>query len=61
MQHEWESGGMDKGFCGKARKNHCKDPYISRRIILKWMLEKTDGVLWTGFIRLGMRTSGRLL
>jgi hypothetical protein len=28
--------------------------------ILKWILEKQDGVIWTGFIWLGAATSSRL-
>jgi hypothetical protein len=30
-------------------------------IILKWMLEKYDGVEWSGFIWLRIETSGRPL
>jgi hypothetical protein len=31
------------------------------RIILKWMVEKQDGVVWTGLIWLRMDTIGGLL
>jgi hypothetical protein len=31
---------------------------VDGRIRLKWILEKEDGKLWTGFIWLRIRTSG---
>jgi hypothetical protein len=34
---------------------------IDGRILLKWILEKYDGNLWTGLIWLRIRTNGRLL
>jgi hypothetical protein len=33
----------------------------SKGIMLKWILEKQDGVVWTGLILLRIATSGRLL
>jgi hypothetical protein len=53
MRWTWHAARMGawrsiKDFCEKPRRNHWKDLYV--RIILKWILEKADGVLWTGFI-----------
>jgi hypothetical protein len=41
-------------------KPKLKRPLGSWRIILKWMSQKYDGVLWTGFILLMIGTSGGL-
>jgi hypothetical protein len=38
-----------------------RKPRSRRRIIMPWMLEKQNGVVWTGFILLRIGTSGRLL
>jgi hypothetical protein len=37
-----------------------EDLYADRRIIIKWILEKYDGVLWTGLIWLRIGISGKL-
>jgi hypothetical protein len=34
---------------------------LSRRIIINWILEKQDGVVWTGLNWLRLGTSGGLL
>jgi len=34
---------------------------VNTRIILKYILKKRHGTVWTGFISLGRGTSGRLL
>jgi hypothetical protein len=50
------------GFCRKAsRKQTIRKTDVGRRIILKWILEKQDGVIWIGFIWLRVVTSGGLL
>jgi hypothetical protein len=41
--------------------NHCEDLDVGGRIILKWILESQDGVVWTGFIWLKIGTSEGLL
>jgi hypothetical protein len=31
-------------------KRHCEDLEVGRRIILRWILEKLERVVWAGFI-----------
>jgi hypothetical protein len=47
-----------KDIGGKARK---KDKDVREWIILKWILERHDGVAWTGLICLRIGKSGGLL
>jgi hypothetical protein len=50
-------------FVGKARwKETTRKTYldVGGRIILKWFLEKLDGVVWTVFTWLRMENSGGL-
>jgi hypothetical protein len=51
---------MHIGFLWKIQKegDHWEDVDIGGRIILKWILEKSDGVVWTGLIWLRIRTGG---
>jgi hypothetical protein len=42
-------------------KNHWEDLDVGGRIILRWILERKDGVVWTGLIWLRIGTSGGLL
>jgi hypothetical protein len=42
-------------------RDHLEDLYVGGRIILKWNLEKYNGVIWTSFIWLRMGTSGAVL
>jgi len=42
-------------------KDYFKDPGVDGRIVLKCILEKLDGKVWTGFIALRIGTRGRLL
>jgi hypothetical protein len=41
--------------------HHSEDLDIGGKIILEWILGKEGGKVWTGFIWLRIRTSGRLL
>jgi hypothetical protein len=45
---------------GKAR-DHQEDQDVGEWIILKWILKRQDGVIWTGLIWLMIGTSGGLL
>jgi hypothetical protein len=49
----WEDA---EGFGGKVRMKE-----TTRKIVLKWNLERYDGLVWTGFICLRITTSGGLL
>jgi hypothetical protein len=51
-----------KILAGKPRPlDHSEDLGVDRRKILKWSLDKYNGKVWTGFIWLGVGTSGGLL
>jgi hypothetical protein len=54
--------GMHMGFWSESQKegDHRKDLDVGGRIILKWIVEKSGWVLWTGVIRLKVGTSGGL-
>jgi hypothetical protein len=60
MQHEWGRRGKNIGFWWERKKEryNYEDLDVGGRIILRWIVEKYDGVVWTGFIWLGIRTSG---
>jgi hypothetical protein len=40
------------------KRNAKEDADVGGRIILEWMLERLDGVVWTGLIWLRIGTSG---
>jgi hypothetical protein len=42
-------------------KSHCEDQDVGGRTILKWILERQDGVVWIGLIWLRIGTSRGLL
>jgi hypothetical protein len=49
----WKRRNACRALLGKTRVgDHSEDVDISGRIILKWMLEKWVGVVWTGLISL---------
>jgi hypothetical protein len=45
----------------QKERDHLEDLHIGGRIILNLILERQDGVIWTGVIWLMIRTSGGLL
>jgi hypothetical protein len=55
--------GMHKGFLWEKQKERNLWEYldVGARIILKWILERWDEVVWTGVIWLRIGTSGGLL
>jgi hypothetical protein len=55
--------GMHIGFRWESQKgsDHKEDLDVGGRIILKWILERQNGVVWTGSIWLRIGTSGGLL
>jgi hypothetical protein len=63
MQHEWERIGIYIGFWWESQKerDHYEDLDIGGRIILEWILERYDEVVWIGLIWLRIGTSGGLL
>jgi hypothetical protein len=60
MWHEWGRRGMHIGYWWENQKEraHWEDQDIDGWIILKWILERWDGVVSTGLIwlRTGTRT-----
>jgi hypothetical protein len=48
-------------FQNLKKRYHSEDVGVDGRIILKWILNKLHGEMWTGFIWLWIGTSGRLL
>jgi hypothetical protein len=45
----------------QKERDHHEDLDLGGRIILEWVLERRDGVVWTGLIWLRIVTSGGLL
>jgi hypothetical protein len=50
---------MHIGYCWESQmeRDHREDKGVGGRTILKWILEKYDGMLWTGLIWLRIGTS----
>jgi hypothetical protein len=48
----WGRRGMHIGHWWESQKegNHWEDEDVGGRTILKWILERDDGMLWIGFI-----------
>jgi hypothetical protein len=56
-------GGVHIGYWweGQKERDHWEDEDIGGWTILKWILERQDGMVWIGFIWLRIGTNGRLL
>jgi hypothetical protein len=52
---------MHIAYWSESQEKSLKDQDVGGWIILKWMLERYDGVVWTGLIWLGIGTNGGLL
>jgi hypothetical protein len=39
-------------------RDHWRHPGVDGRIILRWIFRKWDGGVWTGLVRLRIRTGG---
>jgi hypothetical protein len=54
---------MHTGFCCESQKelDQWEDLDVDGRIVLKWIMEKYDGVVWTRFIWLRIGVNGELL
>jgi hypothetical protein len=55
--------GMHRGYWWERQKerDHQEDKEVGGWIILKWILESYNGVVWTGFLWFRIRTSRVLL
>jgi hypothetical protein len=51
------------GHCWQRQKerDHNEEQGVHEWIILTWIMERNDGVVWTGLAWLRIRTSGELL
>jgi hypothetical protein len=60
MKHVWGRGEVyTVCWWGKFReRDHLEDPEIDGRIILRWILRKWEGVVWTGWSWLRIGTDG---
>jgi hypothetical protein len=45
----------------QKERDHWEDLHVGGRIMLKWILEKQDGMVWTGLIWNSIGPSGGLL
>jgi hypothetical protein len=63
MWHERGRRGTQIGYWWEIQKErkHYEDQDVGEWIIIKWIFERYDGVVWTGLIWLRIGTSGRLL
>jgi hypothetical protein len=48
-------------WANQKERDHWKDLDVGGRVILKWIIDKYDGLVWTGSIWLRIGTNGELL
>jgi hypothetical protein len=55
--------GMHIGYWleNQKERDHWEDQYVGVWTILKWILERQDGMVWIGFTLLRIGTSGWIL
>jgi hypothetical protein len=63
MQHECKRGGMHIGYWWESQKerDHLEDQDVDGWTILKWILERQDGMVGIGSIWLRIGTGGELM
>jgi hypothetical protein len=63
INHEWGRRGIHIGYWWESQKerDHWEDLDVGEWTILKWILEREDGMVWIGLIWLRIGTSGGLL
>jgi hypothetical protein len=61
MGWAWHVAHVGRNECKCGFGYHYEEPNAGRRIILKRVFEKLNGVLWTGLIWFRIGTSGGLL
>ena len=59
MARMWEGRGVHRVWLGNLReRDHWGDPDIDRRIILRWIFRKWEGVVGTGWSWLSIGRGG---
>jgi hypothetical protein len=61
MGRIYSTHGRGVHTASKKERDHWEDQDMGGWIILKWMLQRYDGVGWTGLIWLRIGSSGGLL
>jgi hypothetical protein len=57
----WKRTHVGYWLLSRNERDHCEDQDPVRLIILRWILERWDEVVWTGLVWLKIGTGGELL